>query len=208
MSYNHSYDTIHSYRPEQDWRDDLEPPVSPISANASLSSLRQAQYGHQVDAGQIRVPNRSVSPIKDKQPRYYSQMPPPPRHDGQPQAPPTLFPRRSSQAPYMPTASDFSPPDPERRALNDIDNIFGPRDLMSPSPEPQDLRAYVTPQYPSTPPVHNRRPKPQQQAADNAHSAYTTRRTAFSVPEGSWSITGWSCGVTKVVRSTSRVFTL
>jgi exo-beta-1,3-glucanase (GH17 family) len=34
----------------------------------------------------------------------------------------------------MPTASDFSPPDPERRALNDIDNLFGPRDVLTPSP--------------------------------------------------------------------------
>jgi exo-beta-1,3-glucanase (GH17 family) len=182
MSYHHqTYEPTNHYRPQQDWREDLEPPVSPISANASLSSLRQAQYGHQVEGGQIRAPNRSVSPIKE---RYYSQMPPPPRHGGEPQVP-SAYPRRQSQAPYMPTASDFSPPDPERRALADIDNIFGPRDLISPSPGLEDRESYITPEYPSTPPVQNRRPKPHKQSNSASSTVPLITHTQPTPPDES-----------------------
>ncbi|KAM0722634.1 hypothetical protein Q7P37_002075 [Cladosporium fusiforme] len=146
MSYNHQnydYDYREQNLPEQDWRGDLYPPVSPISGNASLNSFGHDQHG------QIRPLNRSVSPIKEAEmPRDYG---------GQPYSPP-VYPQHRHHAPYMPTASDLSPPDPEGRALRDIDNLFGARQIMSPSPEPEDHRSFQAPppQYPSTPPRKHR----------------------------------------------------
>jgi len=137
------------YHPADDWQQQPQPPhhdqqrqrtpVSPISATTSLtSSLWHSQPI--VEVGQLRIPpsKRSVSPLKE---RFYA-MPPAP-WNGQQSHPPSAssgqyeYPQQripSQQKPYMPTASDFSPPDPERRALNDIDNLFGPRDVLTPSP--------------------------------------------------------------------------
>ena len=138
------------YHPADDWQQHLQQPhhdqqrqrtpVSPISATTSLtSSLWHSQPI--VEVGQLRAPpsKRSVSPLKE---RFYA-MPPAPWNGQQSDSPLSSaggqyeYPqqrRSSQQAPYMPTASDFSPPDPERRALNDIDNLFGPRDVLTPSP--------------------------------------------------------------------------
>lgn len=165
MSYNtHTHDFRRLHLPEEDWRADLHPPVSPISINDSLSSLRQAHYGHHVGAGQVR----SVSPIR----RNAAADMPPSRsgHGGRPYSPPDYHQQHKPSAPYMPTASDLSPADPEGRALRDIDNLFGPRDIMSPSPEPEDPRSYAVPQYPSTPPRQKRRRK----AHDRTRTASTT----------------------------------
>ncbi|KAL1589951.1 hypothetical protein WHR41_01376 [Cladosporium halotolerans] len=164
MSYNHAHDSNRPFNREDDWRDDFQPPVSPISINTSLNSLSNAQYGHHIAAGQIRAPNRSVSPIKGTQhPSWPTEMPPPPSgRGGQPCSPPGYYPQQRQAKPYMPTASDFSPPDPERRALQDIDNLFGPREVMSPSPEPQDYRSPPVPHHPSTPPRKTRSKPPQQ----------------------------------------------
>jgi exo-beta-1,3-glucanase (GH17 family) len=137
------------YHPADDWQQPPQPPhhdqqrqrtpVSPISATTSLtSSLWHSQPI--VDVGQLRIPpsKRSVSPLKE---RFYA-MPPAPWNGQQSNSPAASsgqyeYPQQripSQQKPYMPTASDFSPPDPERRALNDIDNLFGPRDVLTPSP--------------------------------------------------------------------------
>lgn len=148
MAYNRNYDYRQQPPPEEDWRGgDIHPSVSPISADASVNSYNYAQYGH------IRAPNRSVSPIKE-------EMPPPRDRGGQPYSPPSYY-SQHRQAPYMPTASNLSAPDAEGRALRDIDNLFGPRDVLSPSPEPEDHRSFAAPppHYPSTPPRQKHRQK-------------------------------------------------